>query len=400
MLQLLLPIIYLAFISLGLPDSLLGAAWPSMYEGFNVPVHYAGIVSMVIAGGTIVSSLLSDRVVRKFGAGAVAATSVAMTAAALAGFSFSSSFLELCLWGIPYGLGAGSIDAALNNFVALHYASRHMSWLHCFWGIGATTGPYVMGLCLTHGAQWNAGYRILGVLQLLLVICLVCSLPLWRAHGSAHGGAAAAQRRIRLEETVGLPGAKSVLTAFFCYCALEATTGLWASSYSVLSKGVAPETAAKWTALFYLGITVGRFASGFITEKIGDKRMVRSGQCIAFSGTLFLLLPFGGSVPVGLAIIGLGCAPVFPSLLHETPENFGAENSQSIMGLQMASAYTGTICMPPLFGYIAEHIGIGLFPFSLMLLVVVMGIMTERMNGIRARASDSPGSPCAETCIR
>ncbi len=390
MLHLLLPIIYLAFIGLGLPDSLLGSAWPAMYEELGAPLRSAGVVGMIISVGTIVSSLMSGRVVKRFGTGPTTAASTAMTAVALAGFSSSSSFFELCLWGIPYGLGAGSIDAALNNFVALHYASRHMSWLHCFWGIGATTGPFVMGLCLAHGARWNAGYMIIGALQLLLVICLIRSLPLWSAHTRTGGTAASAQKALGLRETAGLPGAKPMLAAFFCYCALESTTGLWAGSYVALHKGVAPETAATWSALFYLGITVGRFASGCITDSLGDERMARYGQRIALSGALLLPLPFHYAAPAGLALIGLGCAPIFPSLLHATPEHFGAEHSQSIMGLQMASAYAGTTIMPPLFGAVAERVGIALLPFILLLLVVAMRTMTELTNRIHARAKDRP----------
>lgn len=383
MFQILLVIIYIAFISLGLPDSILGSAWPSMYTELDVSVSYAGIISMIIAGGTIISSLFSDKLIRKLGTGKVTALSVAMTAVALMGFSFSHSFWQLCLWGVPYGLGAGSVDAALNNFVALHYKSRHMSWLHCFWGIGATAGPYIMGLCLTQGLKWNSGYSAIGVIQIVLVIGLTLSLPLWKSKKTSVEEGASAHSGISLKETLKLPGAKPILAAFFCYCSLEATTGLWASSYMVLYKGISPEKAAKWASLFYLGITIGRFVCGFITEKVGDKYMVRSGQCIALLGAVSLLLPFGQIVTLaGLILIGIGCAPIYPSLLHETPENFGAQNSQSIMGMQMASAYVGTTVMPPVFGFISGYIGVGIYPMYLMFFVVGMFIMVERMNKI------------------
>lgn len=383
MFQILLVIIYVAFISLGLPDSILGSAWPSMYPDLDVAVSCAGIISMIIAGGTIVSSLFSDKLIRKLGTGKVTVLSVAMTAVALVGFSFSHSFWLLCIWGIPYGLGAGSVDAALNNFVALHYKSRHMSWLHCFWGIGATAGPYIMGLCLTRGLKWNSGYMTIGIIQIVLVIGLVLSLPLWKSKKEPGQETAAEHSGISLKDTLKLPGAKSILAAFFCYCSLEATTGLWASSYMVLYKGISPEKAAKWASLFYLGITIGRFVCGFITEKLGDKYMVRGGQCIALLGAISLLLPFGQIVTLaGLILIGVGCAPIYPSLLHETPENFGAQNSQSIMGMQMASAYVGTTVMPPVFGFISEYIGVGLYPMYLMLFVVGMFVMVERMNKI------------------
>jgi len=383
MTSILLVVIYIAFISLGLPDSILGSAWPSMYEKLNVSVSYAGIISMIIAGGTIVSSLFSDKLIRKLGTAVVTTISVAMTAVALLGFSFSHSFWQLCLLGIPYGLGAGSVDAALNNFVAIHYKSRHMSWLHCFWGVGATAGPYIMGLCLTNGLRWNSGYQAIGIIQIILVICLIISLPLWKAKQEANKTETQEVKSLSLKETIKLPGAKAILTAFFCYCALEATTGLWASSYMVLHKGINAEIAATWASLFYLGITIGRFICGFITDKLGDKYMVRIGQCTAGLGTLLLLIPMGDIITLmGLILVGLGCAPIYPSLLHETPDNFGADKSQSIMGMQMACAYVGTTFMAPVFGLIAEHISIRLYPIYLMFFVVLMIIFVERMNKI------------------
>ena len=386
MYQLLLIIIYIAFISLGLPDSILGSAWPSMYGELNVPVSFAGIISMIIAGGTILSSLFSDKLIRRFGTGAVTAVSVGMTAAALLGFSFSHSFFLLCLWGIPYGLGAGSVDAALNNFVALHYKSCHMSWLHCFWGIGATAGPYIMGLCLTGGFPWNRGYQIIGIVQIVLVVGLILSLPLWKVKKNDASSDDSNHTAIGLKDTLKLPGAKPVLTAFFCYCSLEATTGLWASSYLVLYKNINAQTAAKWASLFYLGITVGRFISGFATDRLGDKNMVRIGQITAGLGIILLLIPLGPSLSLaGLILIGLGCAPIYPSLLHETPANFGAENSQSIMGMQMACAYVGSTFMPPVFGLIAQHIAIRFYPVYLLLFVILMFFMAERLNKSKNR---------------
>lgn len=391
MFHLLLVIIYLAFISLGLPDALLGSAWPSMYKELDAAVSYAGIISMIIAGGTIVSSLFSDRLIRKLGTGMVTAASVAMTAAALLGFSFSHTFVELCLWGIPYGLGAGSVDAALNNFVALHYKSRHMSWLHCFWGVGATAGPYIMGMCLTHGLKWNSGYMTVGVIQIVLVLFLVLSLPLWKRQRGAGKSEDTHTKGIGLGQVVRLPGAKAILTAFFCYCALESTTGLWAGSYMVLHKGIPAPIAAKWASLFYLGITVGRLACGFITDRLGDKRMVRCGQITALAGAVLLVLPMGNMATLaGLIMVGLGCAPIYPSLLHETPDNFGAENSQSIMGMQMACAYVGSTFMPPLFGLMAEHVSVRCYPVYLMVFAVLMMIMTERVGKINEEKLDRP----------
>lgn len=397
MFQLLLIIIYLAFISLGLPDSLLGSAWPSMYGELNVAVSYAGIISMIIAGGTIISSLFSDRLIRRFGTGVVTVISVAMTAVALMGFSLSHSFWQLCLWGIPYGLGAGSVDAALNNFVALHYKSRHMSWLHCFWGVGATAGPYIMGLCLTRGLRWNSGYRAIGIIQFVLVACLLLSLPLWKA-GEDDGNVENLEyKEIGLRQTLGLPGAKAILTAFFCYCSLEATTGLWAGSFMVLHKGINMETAAKWASLFYLGITIGRFICGFITDRFGDRLMVRLGQFLAATGACLILLPVGNAaVLAGLILTGVGCAPIYPCLLHATPYNFGAEYSQSVMGMQMACAYVGTTLMPSLFGLLAEWIGVWFYPLYLLAFVAGMSVMTERMNRIRSASENTGGIPSSD----
>ncbi len=379
MLSLLLGIIYLSFISLGLPDSLLGAAWPVIHAEIGAPLSASGFVFMIIAVGTIVSSLLSDRLTRRLGAGKVTAISVAMTCAALFGFSFSRSYAMLCLWAIPYGLGAGGVDAALNNYVALHYASRHMSWLHCMWGVGATVGPAIMGAMLAAGHSWNAGYRSIGLIQLVLTAILLLSLPLWRA---ADGGAAESGRggALSLREIVSLSGVKAVMLCFFCYCAVEQTVGLWASSYLVTARGVDPVTAAKCGSLFFLGITAGRAVSGFLTFKLGDREMVRLGLGIIALGILLVLLPVGnGAALAGLILIGLGCAPVYPSLIHSTPAHFGAERSQAIIGVQMASAYTGTSLMPPLFGALAARTSIRFFPLYLLVLLVLMILSHERL---------------------
>lgn len=379
MLSLLLGIIYLSFISLGLPDSLLGAAWPVIHAEIGAPLSASGFVFMIIAVGTIVSSLLSDRLTRRLGAGKVTAISVAMTCAALFGFSFSRSYAMLCLWAIPYGLGAGGVDAALNNYVALHYASRHMSWLHCMWGVGATVGPAIMGAMLAAGHSWNAGYRSIGLIQLVLMAILLFSLPLWRA---ADGGAAESGRggALSLREIVSLRGVKAVMLCFFCYCAVEQTVGLWASSYLVTARGVDPVTAAKCGSLFFLGITAGRAVSGFLTFKLGDREMVRLGLGIIALGILLVLLPVGnGAALAGLILIGLGCAPVYPSLIHSTPAHFGAERSQAIIGVQMASAYTGTSLMPPLFGALAARTSIRFFPLYLLVLLVLMILSHERL---------------------
>jgi len=381
----LLGIIYLAFISLGLPDALLGAAWPNMYPEFQVPVSYAGAISMIIAFGTIISSLQSDRLTRKFGTGKVTTVSVGITALALWGFSISHSFILLCLWAIPYGLGAGSVDASLNNYVALHYASKHMSWLHCMWGIGATLGPYIMGAALTGGATWNTGYRIISVVQVILTAVLVFSLPKWKKQNTLSGGATS-KKALSLKEILSIPGTKAIMVCFFCYCAIEQTTMLWASSYLNLEKGVDAKMAASFAGMFCIGITVGRGINGFIAMKLKDRQMIRMGQAIILNGIIVMMLPFGQFVSlIGFSLIGLGCAPIYPCIIHSTPEHFGAERSQAIIGIQMASAYIGTCLMPPLFGLIANHISIRLLPLYLLILLALMaymhGLLGRNVNG-------------------
>lgn len=383
MTSLLLAIIYLAFISLGLPDSLLGSAWPVIYPELGVPISWSGIIFMIISLGTVISSLNSDRLTRALGAGKVTAISVGMTCVALFGFSFSHSFLMLCLWAIPYGLGAGSVDAALNNYVALHYASRHMSWLHCMWGVGATAGPYIMSLALTHEQPWNTGYRMIGLMQLVLTAVLIVTLPLWGKVTKTRNESSPEPERAKplpLREMIRIPGAASVMICFFCYCALEQTVGLWASSYLVGQKGVDEVTAAGFASLFFIGITAGRAVSGFITLRLNDTQMVRLGQGIIAFGILLTLLPLDNLVAyVGLIAIGLGCAPIYPSIIHATPQHFGAQRSQAMIGLQMASAYVGTSLMPPLFGWIAHRLSLWLFPLYLLLLLAIMFAQHEAL---------------------
>lgn len=380
MFQLLLVIIYISFISLGLPDALLGGAWPMMYRQFHVPVSYAGIISMIISVGTIISSLQSDRLTRKLGAGKVTAISVGTTAAALFGFSISHSFMELCLWAIPYGLGAGSVDAALNNYVALHYKSRHMSWLHCMWGVGASVGPYILGYVMTGGKTWNSGYRVITMIQVVLTMILVFSLPLWKGRPMVtdETGEKVQAKALSLKEVVKITGVKEILICFFCYCALEQTTGLWASSYLTLYKGVPAETAASFASMFFIGITIGRAISGFITMKLNDVQMIRLGQTIIGLGILTLILPLGANAElVGFVVIGLGCAPIYPCIIHSTPAHFGADKSQAIIGIQMASAYMGSCLMPPVFGLIANHIAVALLPVYLLVILILMIVMHE-----------------------
>ena len=383
MISLLLPLIYIAFISLGLPDSLLGAAWPTMQPDLGIPFSFAGIISMIIAGGTVVSSLLSDRLTRKFHTGLVTAVSVLLTAVALFGFSVSHSFVMLCIFAVPYGLGAGAVDAALNNYVALHYSSRQMNWLHCFWGVGAAISPYIMSYFLLGGWGWNLGYRAVSVLQFALTALLFIALPLWKKNAVAVQGEAPESRGASsLKEILSIRGVKYILPAFFAYCAAESTAGLWASSYLVLGKGVSAETAAQFASLFYMGITAGRLAGGFIANRLGDRRLIRAGLCLMAVGAALLWLPAEnpGLSLCGLIVFGLGCAPVYPSVIHATPDNFGKEHSQAVVGVQMASAYVGTTFMPSLFGFIAEHISVSFYPLFLILLTMLIIAMTEALN--------------------
>lgn len=380
MFSLLLALIYVSFISLGLPDSLLGSAWPQMQESLGVSLSLGGVISFLITASTILSSLVSHQVIQRFGTGAVTMCSVAMAALALFGFSLSNSFFALCLWAIPYGLGAGSVDAALNNFVALHCKAKHMSWLHCFWGIGATGGPYIMGLCLSRGMGWQAGYRTISFLQMALTLILLLSLPLWKKQElPLSGGETVRPQTPQWGKLLKRPGVKAALTAFFFYSALELTTGLWGSSYMVAVRGISPETAAKWISLFYLGITAGRFFSGFLTLRFSDDAMVRLGEGTAIVGILLMLLPLHNLfLCLGLILTGLGCAPIYPSLLHATPQRFGKSLSQSLMGTQMAISYLGSTTMPPVSGFLSEKISMGLYPVLLLVFALMLTILTEK----------------------
>lgn len=403
MYSLLLAIIYIAFISLGLPDSLVGAGWPVIHQDLGVPIAFAGIITMIIAGGTILSSLASERVTRRFGVGVVTAVSVGMTAAALFGFSTSGSFWMLCLWAIPYGLGAGAVDAALNNYVAVHYAARHMNWLHGCWGLGASISPFIMSYALTSGWGWSSAYLIVGIIQAVLTFALLISIQLWgKVNPLAPAGGATdsedddapgrGRAHVPLAQAIRIPGVLLVLTAFFAYCALESTAILWASSYLVTGRGVDPATAAAFASLFLLGITAGRFLAGFFADRIGDQQLIRGGFAAVGLGVVLLALPLGATAPalVGLVVLGLGCAPIYPAIIHSTPVNFGRDNSQAIIGIQMAAAYTGSTFAPPLFGAISAWTGMWIFPLFLAVLVVLGLIMSERLNGL-VRRRDAVG---------
>ncbi|MEG0857008.1 MAG: MFS transporter [Terrisporobacter sp.] len=384
MLTVLLVIIYSAFISLGLPDAILGSAWTMIYEDLNVPISYAGFVTMIITGGTIVSSFFSGKMIKKFGTGKVTTFSVFLTAMGLLGVYFAPDFIWICLLGIPLGLGAGAVDSALNNFVANHYEAKHMNWLHCFWGIGATCGPFIMSFYLLKENGWRNGYVTIGVIQAILVVALFLSLPLWKRFEDSNKEEKENKvSYINVGTLLKLPGAKPALISFLCYCAIELTTGLWASSFLVFNNGLSSELAAKWVSLYYLGITVGRFLAGFLSMKLNNKQMIRLGQIICVCGAVLLMIPLSNNFKLlGLILIGLGCAPIYPAMLHETPNRFGKDLSQGIMGIQMATAYIGSTIVPPLFGMLSKLSGFGILPVFLLVFIIVMLVSSEMINKV------------------
>ncbi len=380
----LLVIIYLAFISLGLPDSLLGSAWPSMYGELGVSVASAGIISMTISGATIISSFFNGLIVKKLETGLVTAISVTLTAVSLIGFSLSSSFYMLLIWAVPLGLGAGSVDASLNNFVALNYKARHMNWLHSFWGIGATAGPMIMSYHLVNSGSWKAGYLTIGIIQVFLVLVLICSLPLWKRLTGSREETQTNKNDMKFFEVFKLKGVPNVLLAFLAYCGIEQITGIWGGSYLVFEHNIPAETAAGWIALYFFGIALGRVLCGFLSFKLSSKNLIRIGCILIGTGVLIMLLPVGGYFQLaGLFAVGFGNAPIFPALIHSTPFFFGAENSEKLMGIQMASAYVGTTFMPPIFGVVGQNISYRLMPIFLGVLLVIMLILIELVNKMK-----------------
>ena len=381
---LLLAIIYLAFISLGLPDSLLGAAWPAIHAEFDIPLSYMGFISMIISGGTIISSLLTAGLTKKFGTRGVTATSILLTALSLLGFSLSSRFYMLCLFAIPYGLGAGAIDASLNNYVAKHYNSRHMSWLHCFWGVGAIISPYIMSFALSRSV-WNMGYRGVSLIQILIFVAVLLSFPLWKRN-SGIDEEQTDDGSLGIGAALKIPGVPSILLGFLAYCAAESTAMLWASSYFEGVFHSTKEDAAALGSLFFIGITAGRFISGFVSERLGDRKMILLGSVIAFFGIALIFVPVKSVAIIGFVIFGLGCAPIYPSIIHSTPKSFGEENSAGIIGIQMAAAYVGSTFIPPLFGIISSLLSLKIMPIYLALFLILMITMiTKSQNASKKR---------------
>ena len=374
----LLVLIYIAFISLGLPDSVLGSAWPVMQAELGAPLSLAGYISMVVSAGTVVSSLASNRLITRFGVGRVTAVSVLMTAAGLLGISLAPGAWMLFLCAIPLGLGAGSVDAALNNFVALHYAARHMSWLHCFWGVGATAGPMILSLQLSRGASWRSAYGLISGIQFALALALFLTLPVWRRAKAPAAESGEEQRYLTNREALRLPLVKTALVGFVFFCAVETTSGLWASTYLHQARGLSASEAAMGASMFYGAITLGRLITGFAASRISPARLIRIGQCVCLAGAAMVALPAPSAVGMlGIAVIGLGTSPIYPNMLHETPRRFGARNSQAIVGLEMAFAYIGSTLIPPLFGSLASATTLHLYPWFLAACTLVMLAASE-----------------------
>lgn len=383
----LLAVIYISFISLGLPDSMLGSAWPAMSGALSAPLWGAGFVQMLISFCTIISSVNSTRLIRRFGTGRLTMFSVAMTAAALFCFSFARHYAWLLLMAVPLGLGAGAVDAALNNYVALHCQARHMSWLHCFWGVGTIVGPMVLSGCLSMGMGWPAGYRTVGAMQALVCALLYVTLGLWKRGGEQ--GEEEESRALSIRQVLALPGAVPGMTTFLCYCAVESTLGLWGATYMSVVRGVDEATAASCGAMFYMGITVGRAVSGFLAIRLLPRRLVRIGQALLTAGCVLLMIPAGSALSItGLLLCGLGCAPIYPNIIQDTPVNYGAANSQAAIGVQMAFAYVGSTFMPTVFGALAGGLGYEVMPvFALVFALVMAALFTVQKRIVARRVS-------------
>ena len=380
MATILLIVIYIDFIGLGIPDSLFGAAWPAIYTEFGLPISYASFVTVIIYGGTVASSLLSAKVINRFGTAKVTAVSTALTAAGLLGFSFSGGLIWLCLFAVPLGLGAGAIDSALNNYIALHYKATHMSFLHCAYGVGVTLSPYLMALALSDNNDWRGGYRIAFFIQIGITAVTLFSLPLWskiRRINTHDEEEDAAPRTLKLTELIKMPSVRAVWLIFFGSCAIEFTCGSWGSTFLVQSKGMSAENAAKIITFYYAGIAIGRFLSGILAAKLPSWRIIRIGQITIITAIVLLMLPLPVYVAAaGLFLVGLGNGPIYPNLIHLTPKNFGRDISQSVMGSQMAAASIGIMVMPPLFGLLAQGISTDIFPYFLLIMFAVMAVST------------------------
>lgn len=380
----LLVVIYMAFIGLGIPDSLFGTAWPAIYSEFQLPISFASFVTVTISGGTIVSSMASARVIERFGTERVSAFSTAMTAAALLGFSCSGNLLMLCLFAVPLGLGAGAIDTALNNYVAVNYSAVHMSFLHCFYGVGVSVSPYILSLVISEEQGWRGGYRAAFGIQLCIALILLFTLPIWKkAHGNKDGEDKQERKALTLKEIVKIPGVKLMWCLFITSCAIECTCGGWGSTFLVEYRHMAAEQAARMVMFYYMGMALGRFCSGVLAVRLDSWQIIKIGQWVLGTAIVMLLLPLPVSVSaLGLFLVGLGNGPLFPNFNYLTPQNFGEDVSQSVMGTQMAASYVGIMAVPAACGILGQFFGMGIFPPYLLAFFMIMIVSTRKAKSI------------------
>ena len=384
----LLVVIYVAFIGLGLPDTILGAAWPLMHPDLSVPISAAGILSIIASIGTIISSLLTPKFLRILGTGKLVAYSIALTAIASIGFGFADSFGALCLWAIPMGIGAGAVDVAMNNFAAVYLESKHTNWLHASWGIGATLGPSLLSLSIMAGKGWRGAYEIVAILLAVIFALILVSLPQWKkleANSPTQTVSGPTKHSLSFREALRVPGMKLSFLTFFFYSSLEISTGLWCGTY-LTACGFKPEVGAIVVSLMFASVMVGRIISGFFAIKFTDHRLIYAGIFIVAAGCLVLSLPLPlWMLPVCICLLGLGCAPVYPSLIHATPARFGEALSSRAISIQLAGSYVGSILMPPAFGLVAAKFSVHLWPISLsvfvgllLLCVLLLDFVTHR----------------------
>lgn len=369
----LLVVIYISFIGLGIPDSLFGAAWPAIYTEMNIPVSWANFVTILISAGTIVSSLFSAKLINYLGTAKITAVSTTITAVALYGFSCSTNIIWMCIFSIPLGLGAGAIDTSLNNYVALHYKAVHMNFLHCFYGIGVSLSPFLMSLALSDNS-WRSGYKTVFLFQLCIAILTIISIPLWeKVQHSSKTISTENGRTVVFSKLLKNKKIRMSCMSFFGSCGLEYTCGVWGSTFLVISRGIPADTAAFLITFYYVGMALGRFLSGILSISINSTRIIKLGQAITLAAIIIIILPFPAYISgIALFMIGLGNGPVFPNMLHLTPENFGKDLSQSVMGVQMAASYFGIMLSPALFGLISQNISVSLFPYYLLIMFAIM----------------------------
>lgn len=376
----LLIVIYIAFIGLGIPDSLFGTAWPAIYMELGLPFSFGSVVTVLISAGTVLSSLLSPLLIRRFSTGRLTAFSTALTAASLIGFSFSDSLIFFCLLALPLGIGAGAVDTALNNYISLHYSASHMSFLHCFYGIGVSLSPYLMSLIISSPSGWRGGYQAAFMIQIFITLLLFAALPLWKKADSVHPHPSEENvDSLSLRRILNIPGVISICCVFITSCGIEYTCGSWGSTFLVEYRNLPFDTAARIIMFYYIGMTLGRFISGLLSCVLHSWQIIRIGQCLLGISILFLIIPAPPFfAAVGLFLIGLGNGPLFPNLNYLTPQNFGADVSPSVMGIQMAASYIGIMLVPALFGFLGQALSPGIFPFYLLLFYIGMIVFTKK----------------------